>query len=200
MFKKPKRTVDKVFLHCSASDKPSHDDIQVIRNWHVDGNGWSDVGYHFFIKKNGQVQAGRDLERIPAAQAGYNEGTIAICLHGLLKENFTASQAVSLIELCNEINDAYKGDITFHGHKEVSNKDCPVIDYKRILNLNKSGYMMITNERSNIMKQFVPYIAGAVIAVGAFFTGSVTEIGTAFKLAFDKEALKVECSKLVDGE
>lgn len=50
------------------------------------------------------------------------------------------------------------------------------------------------------MKAFVPYIAAAVIAAGAFFTGAVTDVGTAVKLAFDKEALKVECSKLIEGE
>lgn len=50
------------------------------------------------------------------------------------------------------------------------------------------------------MKAFLPYIAGAVIAAGAFFTGAVTDVGTAVQLAFDKEALKVQCEQLIDGE
>ena len=73
-FRKPARHVDRVFLHCSASDDPDHDDIETIRRWHVDERGWSDVGYHYFIRSDGTLQEGRPLERIPAAQAGHNAG------------------------------------------------------------------------------------------------------------------------------
>ena len=91
-FQKPQRAVDVVFVHCSASDRPEHDDIAVIRDWHVRGNGWNDVGYHYFIRKDGSLEAGRDLEKIPAAQKGHNTGSIAICLHGLAAEKFTKTQ------------------------------------------------------------------------------------------------------------
>jgi len=38
-----------------------------MRRWHVDDRGWDDVGYYYFIKKDGTVQPGRDLEKAPAA-------------------------------------------------------------------------------------------------------------------------------------
>ena len=50
-----KRDVDRVFIHCSASDHAHHDDVKVMRDWHVNGNGWSDVGYHYFITKAGKI-------------------------------------------------------------------------------------------------------------------------------------------------
>jgi hypothetical protein len=50
------------------------------------------------------------------------------------------------------------------------------------------------------MRALVPYLAAAVIAGASFFTGAVTDVGTAVKLAFDKEALKVECANLIEGE
>ena len=90
-FEKPDRDVERVYLHCSASDRPAHDDVAVMREWHL-ARGWSDVGYHVFIKKDGEVQNGRSLEATPAAQGGHNTGTIAICLHGLAVENFTEAQ------------------------------------------------------------------------------------------------------------
>ena len=138
-FVMPERFVDTVFLHCSASSSPFHDHVQVIRQWHTE-KGWSDVGYHYFIRSDGTIQPGRDLEKIPAAQKGYNRGSIAICLHGLNEDDFTEEQYSALILLCQQINDAY-GDlkITFRGHREVSSKLCPVFDYKRILNLNEYG-------------------------------------------------------------
>lgn len=138
MFVKPKRPVSRVFLHCSASDNPAHDDVSVIDSWHK-ANGWSQVGYHYFIKKNGELQNGRPLELVPAAQAGHNVGTIAICLHGLLGNKFTDAQFDTLRRLARDINFAYGGKVTFHGHCEVSAKSCPVFNYRMALNLDSKG-------------------------------------------------------------
>ena len=139
-FEKPSRTVDRVFIHCSDSDWKHHDDISVIRKWHVEDNGWNDVGYHYFIKRNGTIQKGRDLEITPSSQKGHNNKTISICLHG--RERFTKRQFESLKKLCLEMNTLYKGKVTFHGHKEVAReKTCPNFDYVKVLNLDKYGRM-----------------------------------------------------------
>ena len=140
-FRKPARRVDRVFLHCSASDDPDHDDIDTIRRWHVDERGWSDVGYHYFIRSDGTLQEGRPLERIPAAQAGHNAGTVAICLHGLAEESFTDDQLRTLTALAREIDEACSGRVTFHGHCEVSPKSCPVFPYAEVLGLDGEGRM-----------------------------------------------------------
>jgi N-acetylmuramoyl-L-alanine amidase len=133
-FIKPKRPVARVFLHCSASDNPSHDNIATMTAWHAT------IGYHFFITKMGVILKGRDLEADPAAQQGHNKGTIAICCHGLEVGKFTAAQFASLRTLCEQIDDAYgAGRVTFHGHCEVSAKSCPVFDYKRVLGLDRFG-------------------------------------------------------------
>lgn len=139
-FRKPQRKISRVFIHCSASDKPGHDDIQVIKRWHTDpppqGRGWTDVGYHFFIRKDGAIQEGRSLERIPAAQVRHNTGTIAICVSGL--REFNNTQFDSLRKLCDAILTELPG-VTFHGHCEVSAKECPVFDYRGVLNLDSKG-------------------------------------------------------------
>ncbi|MFO7855358.1 MAG: peptidoglycan-binding domain-containing protein [Paracoccaceae bacterium] len=142
LFEKPERAVDRVFVHCSATDRPEHDSVEVMRRWHVDDNGWSDVGYHVFIRKDGVAEAGRPLERTPAAQAGNNTGTIAICLHGLEESKFTEAQFETLIDLCRQILAAYEGGVTFHGHREVAAKECPVFDYKAVLGLDANGEMV----------------------------------------------------------
>lgn len=140
MFQKPSRHIFCTFIHCSASDKPEDDNIEVIRRWHLEKK-WNDVGYHYFIRKNGTIEEGRSLEEIPAAQKGHNFGSIAICVHGLDINKFTVWQLNALRNLCNEINEAYDY-MTFHGHCEVnSNKTCPVFNYKRELNLDENGKM-----------------------------------------------------------
>lgn len=144
IFNKPKRPVTKTFIHCSDSDYPQHDNVETIRQWHTSkdprdpSKPWRDIGYHFVITKDGQVHAGRDLELIPAAQAGHNTGTIAICVTG--KKEFSDAQRDGLVEFCEEISSAYRGAMTFHGHCEVDpGRTCPNFDYKEWLMLEPDG-------------------------------------------------------------
>jgi len=137
-FVKPKRKVDRVFIHCSASSNPDYGKVSIIRAWHKE-RGWDDIGYHYFLPFSGEIQKGRSVAKTPAAQFGHNTNTIAICLHGLRKTDFTYNQYDNLRLFCRKINDAYNGEITFHGHCEVSTKICPVFDYKEVLLLDSNG-------------------------------------------------------------
>lgn len=135
------RPVNRVFIHCSASDDTAYDNAATIRQWHL-ARKFDDIGYHFYIRKDGTVEKGRDLEKIPAAQEGHNKGSIAICLGGLRKENFTEAQFDALRSLCLEIHQE-RPLATFHGHCEVNkHKSCPVFDYKKVLNLNDKGVLL----------------------------------------------------------
>ena len=134
------RTVNRVYIHCSASSIPEHGNVDIIRKWHIN-RGWNDIGYHYFIPFSGEIQLGRDIESDPAAQKGHNKNTIAICVHGLKLNDFTVNQFNNLIKLCILINN--ECDVTFHGHCEVSDKPCPVFDYQKILKLNAAGEMVV---------------------------------------------------------
>lgn len=136
-FVKPKRLVDTVFLHCSASEADvAGDDLKaLIRQWHVVERGWSDIGYQFIIDRAGLVIPCRSLERQPAAQARHNARTIAICAHG--NETFTKEQLEAVRTFCGEINTAFEGRLVFRGHCEVSPKTCPVYDYQALLHLDR---------------------------------------------------------------
>lgn len=139
-FSKPSRKVTKVFIHCSASDNPKHDNVETIDRWHKE-RGWAGIGYHYYIDKLGQRFIGRDIEKIPAAQKGHNTGSIAICLGGL--NDFSELQIGSLRVMLKQINTAYNGNVTFHGHREVENsKSCPNFSYKELLNLNDKGQLL----------------------------------------------------------
>jgi outer membrane lipoprotein SlyB len=161
--KKPRRPVDKVFLHCTASDLPLEGDALVseIRRWHTDkppkGRGWSDIGYHFLIDKKGTLLAGRPLELIPAAQEGHNTGTIAISVHGM--KEFTDASLRKCRDFCLYLLGVYDGMLTFHGHHEVQpNKECPVYDYHKLLNLDAQG---------RVQEQVAPPVTVPVTLVGA---------------------------------
>jgi N-acetylmuramoyl-L-alanine amidase len=114
-----------IIIHCSDSDIPSHDNIATIRKWHVDENKWRDVGYHFFIRKSGELEYGRPIWESGAHAKGYNRNSIGICLSGSVK--FTAPQFDMLKEICLELSDQY--GIPFYNivpHSAVtSGKTCP---------------------------------------------------------------------------
>jgi len=145
IFLKPNRRVHTVFIHCSASDYKSHDKRRVVDEWHRD-RGYNCIGYHYYIRKSGLIETGRDIELKPAAQYGHNSGTIAICCGGL--KMFPVIQMRSLYNLCHEINSQYNCSIRFRGHCEVGpDKECPVFDYKNILHLDDNGNMGTTKNK-----------------------------------------------------
>lgn len=139
MFEAPKRHVNRVFIHCSASDVDltGLDLVREIDFWHKTRKPkpFNEIGYHFVIDKKGWIGAGRSLELQPATQYPYNRGTIAICVHGL--EDFAPPIIGSLYRFCTQINHAYSGVIAFWPHNAVSNKSCPIIDIDDILGLDK---------------------------------------------------------------
>jgi hypothetical protein len=80
-----------------------------IRDWHVNGNGWRDIGYHLVIRRDGSIEKGRDINDSGAHAAGYNSKSIGLCLVGGMAEdnsaenNFTAQQWTSLLAKVKEL-------------------------------------------------------------------------------------------------
>ena len=87
--------VDKIIVHCSDSDRKSHDNARTIRKWHLE-RGFADIGYHYVICKrnNGVVEPGRSLDFVGAHCRGQNSTSIGVCLTG--KQFFTGWQFRSL--------------------------------------------------------------------------------------------------------
>lgn len=139
LFNRPRRFVDRVFIHCSDSSN-AWVTASVVNEWHKD-RGWKGIGYHYFIKTDGTLEIGRNLEDVPAAQEGNNTGTIAICLNGSKLEDFKEVQFDILKRLCHDINKAYSGKVTFRPHNYVSNKTCPVFNMYEVLNVDKEGHI-----------------------------------------------------------
>ncbi len=50
------RTINKLIVHCSDTPNDRFVSVDDIRKWHVEENGWSDIGYHYVIYRNGDVK------------------------------------------------------------------------------------------------------------------------------------------------
>ena len=132
------RDITSIIVHCSAT-KPFMDiGADTIREWHVEGNGWSDIGYHWVIKRNGTIEIGREESVIGAHAKGFNSDSIGICLIGGIDNddksdaNFTLNQYMSLMSLIDSIKNRHPID-TVIGHRDVSSKDCPCFDVQALL-------------------------------------------------------------------
>ena len=125
------RQINKIILHCSDSDIPAHDDISVIRKWHLE-RGFNDVGYHWFITTNGKLQYGRPIGDVGAHCRGHNHDSIGICLHG--KEQFHSAQFGTLRKLLESLDFALRiKDVYGHCDFDIKKPFCPGFDYKKIL-------------------------------------------------------------------
>lgn len=128
-----RRKVSKIVVHCTAS--PDHRDIgaKEIRDWHVNGNGWSDIGYHYVVRRNGEIEAGRP-ERIPGAHArGVNSTSIGIVWVGT--NNIDPRQEKALLSLIQFLMGKFQVPIeNVLGHREAVStpKTCPNLDMDRV--------------------------------------------------------------------
>jgi N-acetyl-anhydromuramyl-L-alanine amidase AmpD len=99
-FERTARQINKIILHCSASDNASHDNIDTIREWHK-RRGFIDIGYHYVITQKGFVFNGRDLFVTGAHCQGENINSIGICLTG--RQFFKPAQFKAARNLCETL-------------------------------------------------------------------------------------------------
>ena len=126
------RKINEIILHCSATPATMDVGAKEIRDWHVNGNGWRDIGYHWVIRRDGTVERGRDEEMVGAHCLNHNAHSIGVCLIGgttknvkIPEDNFTEAQFASLAKLIMELKRRYPG-ASIHGHSEYADKACPV--------------------------------------------------------------------------
>lgn len=129
------RELKRIILHCTATPEGKHFDVATIRRWHVQGNGWKDIGYHYVIYLDGSVHKGRPIEQIGAHTSGHNKDSIGIVYvggvdkKGKAKDTMTEAQEVSMVNLIQELR-ATHGEMTLHGHNEFAAKACPSFNVK----------------------------------------------------------------------
>lgn len=123
--------VDKIIVHCSATEE-GHDfragDIDV---WHRN-RGFKCIGYHWVIDLDGTVESGRHEGEVGAHCLGQNGNSIGICYIGGLRkgrpaDTRTAAQRIAMDELIGEIRGRYS-KLPVYGHRDFANKACPCFD------------------------------------------------------------------------
>lgn len=131
---KSKRKIKEIIIHCSATPEGKDFTVADIRAWHLQ-QGFSDIGYHYVIYRDGSVHKGRDINISGAHCTGHNSISIGICYIGGLtpdgvpKDTRTDAQKKALLRLLKELKKLYP-NATIHGHKEFAAKACPCFEVK----------------------------------------------------------------------
>ena len=140
-YKRDIKEIKKIIVHCSDSDNPKHDTINVIRQWHK-LLGWDDVGYHFFIRKSGEIQKGRQLYFEGAHCLGENHDSVGICLSGRkeFKEKQFKSCALLIHDLVDVLGWNMHGrewiDVVFPHNHFNKHKTCPNFPIEKVLHFS----------------------------------------------------------------
>lgn len=132
------RAINHLIIHCTAtradwrSGSKTSAKVSEVRKWHKD-RGWSDIGYHYLIDRDGTVATGRPIDRIGAHVKGQNTGSIGIALFGghgssendAFEDNFTLAQDRALRGLIDKLQSQFPNATKITGHNEHAAKACP---------------------------------------------------------------------------
>ena len=130
------RDLNRIILHCSATKEGQDFSAATIRGWHVNGRGWSDIGYHWIIRLDGSIEVGRPLEKSGAHTKGHNKDSVGVCYIGGLDEDGKAKDTMNPEQekawrmIVLSLRTLYGNHITIHGHNEFANKACPSFTVK----------------------------------------------------------------------
>lgn len=130
---KSKRYINEIIVHCTATPAGKDYTVDDIRRWHLQ-RGFSDIGYHYVIYRDGTVHEGRSVDIAGAHCVGHNTHSIGVCYVGGVQRNGktpsdtrTNAQRAAMLNLLFELREAYP-NAKIHGHRDYASKACPSFD------------------------------------------------------------------------
>jgi len=137
-----------IVIHCSATKASDDIGVKEIRAMHINERKWTDIGYHYVIRRDGKVEMGRPTWAIGSHVEGHNWEAVGICLVGGApvddprtsmnetmtqgENNFTPAQMESLERVVRYLRrDSYKtAQVVGHHDFPDVKKACPSFDAK----------------------------------------------------------------------
>lgn len=133
------REINRIVCHHTASKPTTTPDE--IRRWHVDGNGWSDIGYHWVVYLDDAgdwtIAPGRPEKRSGSHAKGKNSDSIGIVVAGdytagPLPERAEIALCAMVAAKCIEYGVSVEDVV---GHREIMREgytECPGYDMDRV--------------------------------------------------------------------
>lgn len=131
------RTITLLIVHCSATPQGVSLSFEDCRRDHIRHRGFSDIGYHFYLTRDGEIHRGRPLEKTGAHCLHHNRHSIGICYEGGLDaasqpaDTRTPAQKASLIALLRELRRLFPRALIVGHHDLNPVKPCPCFEAER---------------------------------------------------------------------
>lgn len=122
-----------IIVHCSATPLRRDIGVSEIRRWHR-SQGWNDIGYHYVVRLDGTIEAGRSTTLPGAHCKGLNHCSIGVCYVGGVLEDFktpadtrTPRQKEALLKLIAQLLIRFP-NAEVRSHHDFAAKACPCFD------------------------------------------------------------------------
>lgn len=128
------RTITLLIIHCSATPEGQSLDFEACRRDHIRHRGFRDIGYHYYITRDGEVHEGRPLDLAGAHCLHHNRHSIGICYEGGLdaqerpKDTRTPVQKVALHTLVHQLKRQFPRALIVGHHDLNPQKACPCFE------------------------------------------------------------------------
>ena len=145
---------DYIVLHHAEAVKCTAQDVH---SWHR-ANGWTGIGYHFFVRKDGTIYCGRPINVVGAHVQGMNSCSVGICAEGdyhTKEKTMPQAQKKSIIELCQYLKKNYYPNAKIVGHREIGDSNCPGRYYPLDEIKNMKYTEVLTMEQYNELKSLI---------------------------------------------
>lgn len=125
------RTITLIIIHCSATPEGRSLSFEECRRDHIMHRHFRDIGYHFYITRDGIVHDGRPIEKVGAHCEGHNSHSIGICYEGGLDANGkpadtrTEAQRKALKSLVERMHRLFPKALIVGHHDLNPRKACP---------------------------------------------------------------------------
>ena len=132
------RTIKYIVVHCTAT--PPDASIDSIKNYWKEKLGWNNPGYHYIIKRNGEIVNLLPEEKPSNGVKGYNQNSVHISYIGGVDknnqpvDNRTGAQRHAMFNKLIALSEKYPS-ATILGHRDFPGvtKKCPSFDVKEWL-------------------------------------------------------------------
>ena len=128
------RTISLIIIHCSAVRPDQDSSAAQIDTWHR-RQGWKlGIGYHYVVRRNGEIEPGRPEYMIGAHCKNHNAHSLGICYEGGLDirgqpaDTRTEAQKASMRQLLEVLHRRYPCAVIVGHHDLNPLKACPCIE------------------------------------------------------------------------
>lgn len=126
-----RRRTSEIILHCTATPEGRDYTVEDIDGWHKT-NGWSCIGYHYVVYRDGSIHRGRPMGAVGAHCKGHNSRSVGVVYvggtdaDGKPKDTRTEAQRRALVALVGWLLNFYSLPVqAVRGHCEFAAKACP---------------------------------------------------------------------------